>query len=175
MKSLVKTDSDIVTEAIDVTVMPNEHEISRFDSYPAIKVVVRADRDQSKVSVISGSSGEHESLKHILHLILKVMMNSFSLTLIMLLIIAWLVSDPILRALDRRTHKTKQKAEKQNLKARLLTNRMRCRNLMAIISASTTIWLKTGEAQLTAVPIESATGEVHTFETSNTSIWLNGI
>ena len=132
-------------------------------------------KDWGDTNSRGGNSAGHESLKHILRLSLKVMRNLLSLALIMLLVIAWLVSDPILRALGRRTHKTKQKAEKQNLKERLLTNRFRYPTLMAIISASTTIWLSAADAQLPAVPIDSATGEVHTLETSNTNIWLNGI
>jgi lipid A 3-O-deacylase len=98
MKRFVKKDSDIVTEVMETRVMSEEGEIVRFDCYPAIKVLVRANRD-----------------------------------------------------------------------------RIRYRTLMAIISASTTIWLRTAEAQLPAVPTDSLTGEAHTLETSNTNIWQNGV
>jgi lipid A 3-O-deacylase len=174
MKHFINQRTEIVTGATDAAGMLGEGKLARLDGYPAIKVVVRADRDPPKVAVVSGNGG-HESIELVLRFCLKVMRNSLSLALFMLLITAWLVSDPILRALDYCTHKAKQKAEKQNMKEHLLTNRIRRRTLMTIISASATIWLRTAEAQLPAGPADSATDAVHNLTSSHTNIWPDGI
>jgi dihydroxyacetone kinase len=60
MKHFINKRSDIVTEAIDAAVMLGEGKLARLDGYPAIKVVVRADWDRSKVAVISGGGSGHE-------------------------------------------------------------------------------------------------------------------
>jgi dihydroxyacetone kinase len=60
MKHFINNRSDIVTEAIDAAVMLGEGKLARLDGYPAIKVVVRADWDRSKVAVLSGGGGGHE-------------------------------------------------------------------------------------------------------------------
>ncbi len=60
MKHFINQRTNIVTEAIDAAVMLGEGKLARLDGYPAIKVVVRADWDRSKVAVISGGGGGHE-------------------------------------------------------------------------------------------------------------------
>jgi triose/dihydroxyacetone kinase / FAD-AMP lyase (cyclizing) len=50
----------IVCEAIDAEVSLSNGTLSRLDGYPAIKVVVRADWDRSKVAVVSGGGAGHE-------------------------------------------------------------------------------------------------------------------
>lgn len=60
MKHFINDRSNIITDAIDTAVLLGEGKIARLDGYPAIKVVVRADWDRSKVAVISGGGGGHE-------------------------------------------------------------------------------------------------------------------
>jgi dihydroxyacetone kinase len=50
----------IVTEAIDAEVALSNGALRRLDGYPAIKVVVRADWDRSKVAIVSGGGAGHE-------------------------------------------------------------------------------------------------------------------
>ncbi len=61
MKHFFNRRENIVTEALDGllrTAQPGT--LARLDSYPDIKVIVRADWDKSKVAVISGGGAGHE-------------------------------------------------------------------------------------------------------------------
>src|SRR5262245_437028 len=61
MKHFFNRREDIVTEALDgllLTSAPGQ--LARLDTYPAIKVILRADWDKSKVAVISGGGAGHE-------------------------------------------------------------------------------------------------------------------
>lgn len=60
VKHFINDRSRIVTEAIDLEVMLGGGRLARLDGAPAIKVVVRADWDKSKVAVISGGGAGHE-------------------------------------------------------------------------------------------------------------------
>jgi dihydroxyacetone kinase len=60
VKHFINERAAIVTEAIDAAVMLGEGKLARLDGYPAIKVVVRADWDRSKVAVVSGGGAGHE-------------------------------------------------------------------------------------------------------------------
>ena len=60
MKHFINQRTDIVTEAIDATVLLGAGKLARLDGYPAIKVVVRTDWDRSKVAVVSGGGSGHE-------------------------------------------------------------------------------------------------------------------
>jgi lipid A 3-O-deacylase len=174
MKGLIKKYSNNVDCAIDAAVKLGKGELVRFDGCQAIKVIIRTDWGRSKASMQFGEAG-HESLIPISRFCLKVMGYSLFVALIVVLITAWLVSDPILRALDYCTHTAKQKAEKQYIKEHLLTKKNRCRNLMAIISASATLWSRTAEAQSPVATADSATDAIHTWSFSNTNIWQNGV
>jgi dihydroxyacetone kinase len=50
----------IVCEAIDAEVSLSNGALCRLDGFPAIKVVIRADWDRSKVAVVSGGGAGHE-------------------------------------------------------------------------------------------------------------------
>lgn len=61
MKHFFNRREDIVTEALDgllLTTAPGQ--LARLDTYPSIKVIVRADWDSSKVAVVSGGGAGHE-------------------------------------------------------------------------------------------------------------------
>ncbi|SOC36079.1 dihydroxyacetone kinase [Rhizobium subbaraonis] len=61
MKHFFNRREDIVTEALDGLLLSTpEGQLARLDTYPAIKVIVRADWDKSKVAVISGGGAGHE-------------------------------------------------------------------------------------------------------------------
>ncbi len=60
MKHFINERGTIVTEAIDAAIMLGGGKLARLDGYPAIKVVVRADWDKSRVAVISGGGSGHE-------------------------------------------------------------------------------------------------------------------
>jgi dihydroxyacetone kinase len=60
MKHFINERGDVVTEAIDAAVMLGEGKLARLDGYPAIKVVVRADWQRSKVAIVSGGGAGHE-------------------------------------------------------------------------------------------------------------------
>ena len=63
MKHFINDRDAIVTEAIDLAVMLGEGRLARLDGFPAIKVVVRAGReeqDRSKVAIVSGGGAGHE-------------------------------------------------------------------------------------------------------------------
>jgi len=51
---------NIVTEAIDGTVMASGGRLVRLDGYPHIRVVLRADWDKSRVALVSGGGSGHE-------------------------------------------------------------------------------------------------------------------
>jgi dihydroxyacetone kinase len=61
MKHFFNRRENIVTEALDgllLTARPGR--LARLDSYPAIKVILRADWDRSRVAVLSGGGAGHE-------------------------------------------------------------------------------------------------------------------
>lgn len=61
MKHFFNRREDIVTEALDGLLLSTpQGQLARLDTYPAIKVIVRADWDKSKVAVISGGGAGHE-------------------------------------------------------------------------------------------------------------------
>jgi dihydroxyacetone kinase len=60
MKHFINDRSDVVTEAVDAAVMLGDGKLARLDGYPAIKVVVRADWQRSKVAIVSGGGAGHE-------------------------------------------------------------------------------------------------------------------
>ncbi len=59
MKHFINEKEDLVGEAI-TGVLYGSPSLSRLDGYPAVKVVVRADWDRSKVAIISGGGAGHE-------------------------------------------------------------------------------------------------------------------
>lgn len=60
MSHFINDRATIVTEAIDAEVARSGGALQRLDGYPAIKVVVRADWDRSRVAVVSGGGAGHE-------------------------------------------------------------------------------------------------------------------
>ena len=60
VKHFINDRSTIVTEALDAAVLLGEGKLARLDGYPAIKVVVRADWDKSRVAIVSGGGAGHE-------------------------------------------------------------------------------------------------------------------
>ena len=56
MKHFINDRDKIVTEAIDAEVALSDDTLRRLDGFPAIKVVLRADWDRSKVAVVSGGA-----------------------------------------------------------------------------------------------------------------------
>lgn len=50
----------IVTEAVDALVALSGGALARLDGYPHVRVVVRADRDPSRVALVSGGGAGHE-------------------------------------------------------------------------------------------------------------------
>ncbi len=60
VKHFINQPDSIVTEAIDAEVALSGGKLARLDGFPAIKVVVRHDRDRSKVAVVSGGGAGHE-------------------------------------------------------------------------------------------------------------------
>ena len=59
MKHFINETADLVQEAITGALLADPS-LVRLDGYPAIKVVLRADWDRSKVAVISGGGAGHE-------------------------------------------------------------------------------------------------------------------
>ena len=51
---------NIVTEAIDGTLMASGGRLARLDGYPHIRVVLRADWDKARVALVSGGGSGHE-------------------------------------------------------------------------------------------------------------------
>jgi dihydroxyacetone kinase len=61
MKHFINRREDIVTEALDGLLRTTpQGMLARLDSYPEIKVILRADWDKSRVAVISGGGAGHE-------------------------------------------------------------------------------------------------------------------
>lgn len=60
MSSFLNERSTMVQEAVDALVSRSGGALQRLDGYPDIKVVLRADRDRSKVAVVSGGGSGHE-------------------------------------------------------------------------------------------------------------------
>jgi triose/dihydroxyacetone kinase / FAD-AMP lyase (cyclizing) len=60
MTQFMNKRENIVTEAIDGTVMASGGRLVRLDGYPHIRVVLRADWDKSKVALVSGGGSGHE-------------------------------------------------------------------------------------------------------------------
>ena len=116
-----------------------------------------------------------ESPEHISRFSFKVMRNLISLALIVLLVIAWLASDPILRMSEGFLNKARNRTGRRQIKRHLLTKRIPHNTALAIISTATTIWSRTAEAQLPAAPTDSGGNAVHTWSFSNTNIWQNGV
>ena len=59
-KHFINDRDTIVTEALDGLIATSGGRLARLDGYPEIKVVLRADRDPSKVAVVSGGGAGHE-------------------------------------------------------------------------------------------------------------------
>ena len=59
-KHFINARDTIVTEALDGLIATSGGRLARLDGYPEIKVVLRADRDPSKVAVVSGGGAGHE-------------------------------------------------------------------------------------------------------------------
>lgn len=60
MKRFLNDPRSLVQEAIEGLILASEGRLTRLDGFPDIKVVVRADRDRSRVAVISGGGSGHE-------------------------------------------------------------------------------------------------------------------
>lgn len=61
MKHFFNRRENIVTEALDGLLLTGRPgRLARLDSYPAIKVILRADWDRSRVAVLSGGGAGHE-------------------------------------------------------------------------------------------------------------------
>ncbi|MEN9895302.1 MAG: dihydroxyacetone kinase DhaK [Pseudomonadota bacterium] len=61
MKHFFNSKDKIVTEAIDGLLLTSAAgKLARLDTYPDIKVVIRADWDRSKVAIVSGGGAGHE-------------------------------------------------------------------------------------------------------------------
>jgi dihydroxyacetone kinase len=61
MKHFFNSKENIVTEALDgLLATTPERRLARLDSYPDIKVILRADWDKSKVALVSGGGAGHE-------------------------------------------------------------------------------------------------------------------
>lgn len=60
MTQFINKRENIVTEAIDGTLMASGGRLVRLDGYPHIRVVLRADWDKSRVALVSGGGSGHE-------------------------------------------------------------------------------------------------------------------
>lgn len=61
MKHFFNSKENIVTEALDgLLATTPEGQLARLDTYPEIKVILRADWDKSKVALVSGGGAGHE-------------------------------------------------------------------------------------------------------------------
>jgi dihydroxyacetone kinase len=60
MTQFMNKRENIVTEAIDGTLMASAGRLVRLDGYPHIRVVMRADWDKTKVAIVSGGGSGHE-------------------------------------------------------------------------------------------------------------------
>jgi dihydroxyacetone kinase len=59
-KHFINDRESIVTEALDGLIATSGGRLARLDGYPEIKVVLRTDREPSKVAVVSGGGAGHE-------------------------------------------------------------------------------------------------------------------
>ena len=59
-RQFINARESLVTDAIDGLLRTAEGRLARLDGYPHVKVVVRADRDPSKVALVSGGGSGHE-------------------------------------------------------------------------------------------------------------------
>jgi triose/dihydroxyacetone kinase / FAD-AMP lyase (cyclizing) len=60
MTQFMNKRENIVTEAIDGTIMASGGRLVRLDGFPHIRVVLRADWDKSQVAIVSGGGSGHE-------------------------------------------------------------------------------------------------------------------
>ena len=60
MTQFINDKESLVTEAIDGLLAASGGSLRRLDGYPHIKVVYRAERDASKVALLSGGGSGHE-------------------------------------------------------------------------------------------------------------------
>lgn len=60
MTQFMNKRENIVTEAIEGTIMASGGRLVRLDGYPHIRVVLRADWDKSRVALVSGGGSGHE-------------------------------------------------------------------------------------------------------------------
>ncbi len=60
MTQFMNKRENIVTEAIDGTIMASGGRLVRLDGFPHIRVVLRADWDKSRVAIVSGGGSGHE-------------------------------------------------------------------------------------------------------------------
>lgn len=60
MTQFINNKENLVTEAIDGLLAASGGSLRRLDGYPHIKVVYRAERDKSKVALLSGGGSGHE-------------------------------------------------------------------------------------------------------------------
>ncbi|NBB49296.1 DAK2 domain-containing protein [Rhizobium sp. CRIBSB] len=60
MAQFINKREDVVIEAVEGLLATSGVPLARLDGYPHIRVVVRADRDKSKVALVSGGGSGHE-------------------------------------------------------------------------------------------------------------------
>ncbi len=60
MSQFINLTEDIVAEAVDGVVSASGGRLARLDGYRHIRVVLRADRDKSRVALVSGGGSGHE-------------------------------------------------------------------------------------------------------------------
>ena len=60
MSHLLNTRASLVSDAIDGELLAAGGRLARLDSYPDIRVVLRADWDRAKVAIVSGGGAGHE-------------------------------------------------------------------------------------------------------------------
>ena len=60
MKQFINSRETLITEALDGTLRAAGGRLARLDGFPHIKVILRADRDKSKVALVSGGGSGHE-------------------------------------------------------------------------------------------------------------------
>ncbi|MEP1613431.1 MAG: dihydroxyacetone kinase subunit DhaK [Roseobacter sp.] len=60
MQHFINEKENMVTDAIDGTILASGGKLTRLDGYPHIRVVVRSDWDKSKVALVSGGGSGHE-------------------------------------------------------------------------------------------------------------------
>ena len=60
LQHFINEKENMVTEAIDGTILASGGKLTRLDGYPHIRVVLRSDWDKSKVALVSGGGSGHE-------------------------------------------------------------------------------------------------------------------